>query len=64
MHLGSVTDWKTWDIDFSEIDLLIGGSPCFKAGTLITTDKGYKNIEDIQVGDIVVWYHLKGLLNL
>ena len=28
IHLGSVTDWKTWDIDFSEIDLLIGGSPC------------------------------------
>lgn len=28
VHLGSVTDWKNWDIDFSEIDLLIGGSPC------------------------------------
>lgn len=28
VHLGSVTDWKNWDIDFSGIDLLIGGSPC------------------------------------
>ena len=28
IHLGSVTDWKSWGIDFSEIDLLIGGSPC------------------------------------
>lgn len=28
IHLGSVTDWKNWGIDFSEIDLLIGGSPC------------------------------------
>ena len=28
IHLGSVTDWKNWDVDFSEIDLLIGGSPC------------------------------------
>lgn len=28
IHLGGVTDWKNWDIDFSEIDLLIGGSPC------------------------------------
>ena len=28
IHLGSVTDWKNWGIDFSEIGLLIGGSPC------------------------------------
>lgn len=27
-HLGDVTQWKTWDIDWSTIDLLIGGSPC------------------------------------
>lgn len=41
-------------IDLSKIDLLIGGSPCFKDGALITTDKGYKNIEDIRVGDMVL----------
>lgn len=28
IHLGSVTEWKTWDIPWGEIDLLIGGSPC------------------------------------
>ena len=28
IHLGSVTDWKEWDIDLSKVDLLIGGSPC------------------------------------
>lgn len=28
IHLGDVTKWKEWDIDFSQIDLLIGGSPC------------------------------------
>jgi len=27
-QLGSVTEWRTWDIDWSSIGLLIGGSPC------------------------------------
>jgi DNA (cytosine-5)-methyltransferase 1 len=27
-HIGSVENWKTWDINWSQIDLLIGGSPC------------------------------------
>lgn len=27
-HLGSVTDWKEWEIDWSSIDLVVGGSPC------------------------------------
>lgn len=28
VRLGDVTKWKEWDIDWSSIDLLIGGSPC------------------------------------
>lgn len=28
IRLGDVTKWKGWDIDWSSIDLLIGGSPC------------------------------------
>lgn len=28
IQLGDVTKWRDWDIDFSKIDLLIGGSPC------------------------------------
>lgn len=28
IHLGSVVEWKTWDIDWDSIDLIIGGSPC------------------------------------
>ena len=27
-QLGNVTRWREWDIDWSSIDLLIGGSPC------------------------------------
>ncbi|MCM1500771.1 MAG: Hint domain-containing protein [Clostridium sp.] len=33
--------------------LLIGGSPCFEAGTQILTKEGLKNIEEIEVGDLV-----------
>lgn len=28
IQLGDVTGWREWDIDWSSIDLLIGGSPC------------------------------------
>lgn len=28
VRLGSVEDWKNWKLDWSKIDLLIGGSPC------------------------------------
>lgn len=28
IRLGDVTKWKEWNIDWSSIDLLIGGSPC------------------------------------
>ena len=28
VSLGDVTKWQEWDINWSEIDLLIGGSPC------------------------------------
>lgn len=28
IQLGDVTKWREWDVDWSSIDLLIGGSPC------------------------------------
>lgn len=28
IHLGSVEDWETWNIDWDSIDMVIGGSPC------------------------------------
>lgn len=28
IQLGNVSNWEKWDIDWSKIDLLIGGSPC------------------------------------
>lgn len=54
IQLGDITKWKEWNIDWASIDLLIGGSPCFKAGTKVITNDGYKNIEDISIGDMVL----------
>lgn len=28
IQMGSVTDWRDWDIDWGSIDLFFGGSPC------------------------------------
>ena len=28
IQLGDVTSWRSWDIDWENVDLLIGGSPC------------------------------------
>lgn len=27
-HMGDVTNWRDWDIDWASIDLVMGGSPC------------------------------------
>lgn len=39
---------------YKDIDYIIGGSPCVPAGSKIKTDKGYKNIEDVEIGDMVL----------
>lgn len=39
---------------YEGIDYLIGGSPCVPANSKIKTDKGYKRIADIQIGDMVL----------
>ncbi len=28
INLGSVTEWRTWDIDFASVKVVAGGSPC------------------------------------
>ena len=35
-------------------DVLVGGTPCFTAGHLVLTEKGYKPIEHIRPDDLVV----------
>ncbi|MBQ1517494.1 MAG: DNA cytosine methyltransferase, partial [Clostridia bacterium] len=39
---------------YAGIDYLIGGSPCFTKGHYVLTDKGYKDVSEIQVGDMVL----------
>lgn len=51
IQLGDVTAWDAWIRRLPKIDLLIGGSPCFVAGTKVICESGVKNIEDIVVGD-------------
>lgn len=48
---------NVFEEDFSKyegIDFLVGGSPCVPAGSKVKTDKSYKNIEDICIGDMVL----------
>lgn len=55
IQLGSVTEVNVADLE--PIDLLIGGSPCFGAGTKVLTDEGYKDIETLKVGDEVLTHN-------
>lgn len=51
-NLGDISKVDTSSV--KDFDLLVGGSPCFPKGTLVLTERGYKNIEDIKVGDKVL----------
>ena len=48
-----VQDIKEWNKDLKDIDLITHGSPCFLAGERVNTKEGFKNIEDIEIGDFV-----------
>ena len=42
--------------DFTQykgVDFVVGGSPCFVAGTQVFTSEGMKDIEEVKVGDMV-----------
>lgn len=52
-NLGDITkiDWNPYK---GQADLVVGGSPCFPAGTLILTSEHLKPIEEVKVGDMVL----------
>ena len=39
---------------YKGFDYIVGGSPCVPAGSKVKTDKGYKSIEDVEIGDMVL----------
>lgn len=51
-NLGDITtvDWS----QVEPVDIIAGGSPCFPAGTLVDTVHGYRPIETIGAGDLVL----------
>ncbi len=51
-HYGDITQLHGDKLE--PVDLIVGGSPCFPAGTLVLTEKGYLPIEDIQEGMLVL----------
>lgn len=55
-NLGDVceVDWKSWVEENGRPDVLVGGSPCFPAETLVLCEEGFKPIEQVEVGDRVV----------
>ena len=55
-NLGDIkdVDWQDAIGKYGKPDVVIGGSPCFPAGTLVFTDNGFKPIEAIVPGDMVV----------
>lgn len=51
-HVGDIT--KLDGGKLKPVDIVTGGSPCFPAGTMVLTSRGYVPIETVQVGDIVL----------
>lgn len=49
IHLGDIT--KMTAENTPPVNCITFGSPCFPAGTLVLTDKGYVEIEKVKIGD-------------
>jgi len=67
-NLGDITkvDWERVINEYGRPDVVVGGSPCFTAGTLVLCESGFKPIEEVEVGEKVVTHkgNLKRVLNV
>ena len=55
LNLGDIT--KVDETDLDDFNMICGGSPCFVEGTLVLTELGYKPIEEIEIGDVVLTHN-------
>lgn len=57
-NVGSITQITASDLSITDTDkycyIMTYSFPCFTADSLVLTDKGYKHIVDVRVGDIVL----------
>lgn len=54
-NLGDIT--KVDETELDDFNMICGGSPCFVEGTLVLTELGYKPIEEIEIGDVVLTHN-------
>lgn len=55
LNVGPCDQASLWDYSpREEYDLVAGGIPCFVAGTMILTREGFRPIEELIVGDVVL----------
>lgn len=52
-NLGDITKIDGKNLQ-GQVDMIVGGTPCFPKGTKVLTPTGYRNIENIAIGDQVV----------
>ena len=60
-NLGDIraVDWAEFKEKYGKPEVIIGGSPCFVAGTIVETEQGYVPIENVRVGDKVVTHKFR-----
>lgn len=56
--------YESGETDIPDFDMLVGGFPCFPAGTPVLTSRGYRPIESVSVGDKVLTHkgHFKSVV--
>lgn len=65
IQLGSVTEWRDWDIDWASIDLVSGGSPCqdFSQARLAHANKEIRESKGLNGNKSSLFYIYLEILN-